>query len=196
MVAENGICITSHAVGVVLIDDSSADGVVRTSRMPYTDKYGRTSIRHIMETGEKNESVRETFLSSRHEAAADLNHFDYEEIVDEPIFYEFGEDEKNPGGTHLRVWYMVRPVGKVRDFVMPDGKDTLGPITMIDAAELLKETEGRTVKGHVSATYAALNALAGSPLVFDRYRRQILNWKPIALTEEEMEAVDAYMKKW
>ncbi|MDB5194607.1 MAG: hypothetical protein JWN50_621 [Parcubacteria group bacterium] len=191
----SGIRITSHAVGIVQIDDSASDGSVLVGRMDYARK-GRKSVRHVMETGEPGESVMDTFRSSLHEAAADQTKFNHEFVTDEPIFCEFGIDEKNEGGTHLKVWFAIRPQGKLRDYVLPDGDETLGPITMVEAIELLKETEGNTVRGHVSATYAALSALAGDRKVFDRYQKQILSWTQPVLTEEQLAAINVYPGKW
>lgn len=188
------IQISSHAVGVVLVDDSSADGCVLVDRMSYT-KRGRSSTRHVMETGEPGESVRETLHSSYHEMAKTPSEFDLELVVEEPIYYSVASDEQHPGSMHLQVWFLARPKGMLRDFVLPDGDETLGPITMVEAESLLKETEGRTVRNHVSATYAALDVLAGERKIFDRYQKLVMGWRRQEFSAELQAAVDEYVSR-
>ncbi|MBX4189404.1 hypothetical protein KW785_02305 [Candidatus Parcubacteria bacterium] len=195
---QSSIRITSHAVGVVL-NEVLPSGEVRCARMLY-EKRGSRTVRHIMETGERGETVRQTLESCFHEAARDRGSFRYELTSDEPILVEFGDDQENPGGKHMKVFFgaMVKS-GALRDFILPDGDETLGPIVMDESSEilrLLRETEGKTVPVHVRATRASILPLAGDRRVFDRYQKLVLSTKPVMLTDEQEAAVAAYPGKW
>lgn len=186
--------ITSHAVCVVNVNVRE-DGVVFMDRMWYT-KRGR-SVRHVMETGEEGETVEHTlYVGTLHEMAADASNFRYHLLAPVPVLVEFGPDEKRPGGTHMKVTFAVTCEGKLRDFDRPDGDEILGPVTMVEVSDLLRETEGKTVPFHVRSTKAALVTVAGNKKVFDRYRKIILAYNQPELSDEQKTAVEAYPYKW
>jgi|GEM_PF-5198814 len=189
------IIITSHAVGVVLTKLNS-NGIVQLSRMPYT-KRGRTSLRHPMETGEPGETVKQTLNTLMlHEVAQNAAQFEWKLLKSKPILIEFGQDDKNPGGTHMKAFFLAQPTGELRNRELVDGDELLGPVTMPEASELIAETEGKTVAVHVRASKAALKTLAVIPEVHGRYERIIRSFVPAELSEEEIAAIAAYPGKW
>ncbi len=118
--------LTSHAVGAIVLslDD---DGVVRVSRMSYTRK-GSTSIRQPVETGEPGESIMQSLnVLMLHEVADDAANFEWKLVQPEPVLVNFKDDEKNPSGTHIQPFFLVRVIkGKVRsDRSIRDGEELL-----------------------------------------------------------------------
>ncbi|MBX4195646.1 hypothetical protein KW796_01665 [Candidatus Parcubacteria bacterium] len=193
--AVSGMRITSHAVGMVIVEVEQ-DGMVKCDRMSYA-KGGRTSIRHLMETGEVGETVLKTLETGLpHEAARDAVNFSFELLSKKPILIEFGSDQNHQGGTHMKVFFAVRVKGDLRDFDLMDGDERLGPVTMVEIEELVRETDGKTVPVHVRATKAALASVAGNRAVFDRYMDLITKWRSVDLTPEQQAAIDAYPGKW
>lgn len=190
--------ITSHAVGVIIVSLGDA-GVVHASRMPYTRR-GSTSIRQPMETGEPGESIMQSLnVLMLHEVADDAANFEWKFVQPEPVLVNFKDDEKNPGGTHIQPFFLVRVIkGKIRnDRSIHDGEELLGPITLVEIDALIHEIEGRTVPIHVKATKMALVNLAYSiESVHDRYKKVIGILRPQDFTEEELAAIAAYPGKW
>lgn len=186
--------ISSHAVGVVLAE--IRNGQLFLTNMEYT-KHGRSSIRHIMETGEDGETIMDTLLGSRHEAAMSEDDFDYELVSKKPILISFGSCQKDPRGTHLKVFFLARPKGALRNFPIVDGDETLGRVDLLaEAGEIMKKTEGKTVKIHYDATVAAVVAYATEPTVFKQFENLILKHRPAELSNEQAAAIAAYPGKW
>jgi hypothetical protein len=186
---------TSHSVGIVFYEVAQ-DGHVALSHMPYT-KYGRTSIRHPLESGEANESIMDTFRGCFHEVARDdPKEFRCELLTKEPVLVRFGTCQDHPGGIHIKAFFVAKALSPLRDYVLPDGDEILGPITLIEVRELLKRTERRTVPVHVEATKAALVALAGDRKVFDMYRDLIDSFILPEPTFEEEAMIARYSGKW
>jgi hypothetical protein len=186
---------TSHSVGIVFYEVAQ-DGWVALSHMPYT-KYGRTSIRHPLESGEANESVMDTFRSCFHEVAKeDPNEFRYELLSKEPILIRFDACQDNPDGIHIKAFFAAKAISPLRDFILPDGDEFLGPISLIEVRELLRRTKGNTVPVHIQASRAALVALAGDKKVYDRYRDLIDSFVSPELTPEEEDMIARYPGKW
>lgn len=186
---------TSHSTGIVFYD-LMEDGRVILSHMPYT-KHGRTSIRHPLESGEGKESIMDTFRSCFHEVAKeDPNGFMCELFSKEPALIRFGACQDNPGGVHIKAFFIAKALSPLRDFVLQDGDEILGPITLVEVRELLKRTEGRTVPVHVEASKAALVALAGDKKVYERYRDLIDSYVFQEVTPEEEDMIARYPGKW
>ncbi len=185
--------IISFAVCAVIVD-VRPDGTVFVDRMIYT-KEGRSSVRHLMETGEKGESVMDTLATGlTHEAARNAADFSFKLLSPDPIHYALGPDDKDPNGQHLKICYAVKAKGDLRNFNLPDGNETLGPITMVEIKKLIEETEGRTVPFHVQASKAVLQALAMNKSVFDRYQREIVIWEARTLSSAHDVEVDLVNK--
>lgn len=194
-IGTRNIVITSYATGTVLAQVYSY-GRVQLSRMPYIRR-ARMSLRHPMETGERGETVEQTFNTLMlHEVAKDAAKFSWMILSPKPILIELGKDEKNPGGTHMKVFYLAQPIGELRTRELIDGDEVLGPVTMPEASLLIAETEGKTVAAHVHASKAALATLSVMPKVYDRYNMIVDSYHPVELSTEELAAIAAYPGKW
>ena len=188
--------ITSHAVcgPIIRISDN---GRLFVARMEYTI-YGRTSVRHIMETGKNGETILRTLRNGvLKEGAKDESKFAIDVLSHNPIHVELGADQKHPGGMHAKFVFPVSVTGELRDFVAQD-EDSVneihGPITMIDIEDLILETEGKTVPFHYRVTRAVLVWAAKRNLdVFNRYQDFVINSPKLAeFNDEVKEAIRAY----
>ncbi|KKS78615.1 MAG: hypothetical protein UV53_C0030G0003 [Candidatus Azambacteria bacterium GW2011_GWE1_42_9] len=182
---------------IVHIEDN---GRIQIARMTY-EKKGRTSIRHIMESGKNGQTILQTLTEGvLKEGAKDRMDFPMSLLSLEPILIEFSNDEKNPGGIHIKTAFPVFvSEDKLRDVEAKDGDnhDELhGPITMVDINDLLYETEGKTVPFHYRVTRSVLVWAATNPKVLDHYYSLIASWIPTSLTDEQRAAIEAYPGKW
>jgi len=192
--------ITSHATMGPIVKIAQ-DGTILVSRMPY-ERFARKSLRHIMETGDGSETIMETLRRGvTHEGAKHEESFEVNPMSERPILYVLGPDENNPGGTHLKTIFPVEVTGELRDYEIKDtsksGVETLGPITMVSAESLLLETEGKTIKLHWQATYAAIEFAMWNPLASSRYTSYVKKWKSMkpVLAPEEEDAVEHYFAR-
>lgn len=191
--------ISSHAsCGVIVVVE--ANGTLRLSRMEYT-KRGHTSIRHIMETGKNGQTVMDTLREGvLREGANDRGNFSMKILSTDPVHIDFVPDERNKGGTQIKVAFPVFvPEEQLRNIEARDDDDLdelHGPITLVEASNLVRETEGKTVKFHYGATRGAIVWAASNRNVFDRYQRLVTTWNPPELTKEQQEAIMSYHGKW
>lgn len=190
-----GAEITSIAVGVVFAKTHSS-GTVMLSCMPFTRPDGHKSIRQIMETGEGKDSVMKTYRRSFHEAAKFPNSFKSELLSPDPIQVDFGWCRVQLGGIHMRVFFLASTNSPLRDFEIHDGEDLLGPVTRIEAKNLLAEMKGKTVLGHYMATLSAVGYLAAERPVFDKYEKDLRSLNHREFTPAELEMVSRYPGKW
>lgn len=190
--------ITSHAVGAVSVY-LEPGGKVECLQIKYMTDRG-WSWRHMMETGEGEETVIETLRNGLLDEIADDSedpNFEYRLLRSDPIVYEFCRDERNPGGTHMKVFFLAEITrGKLRDWEKQDGKETLGPVTRAELGGVILLTEGKTVPIHVRASKAALVSLATDKQIFYRYQEFIESNPAQKLTAEEKVAIAAYPGKW
>lgn len=188
--------ITSHAAcgPIIRIYDN---GRLLVARMEYTRR-GRTSVRHIMESGKNGETILETLKNGvLKEGAKDRNKFSMNVLSPKPIHIEFGPDQDNPGGTHLKPVFPVSVIGELRDFVAQDDDsvdETHGPITMVDIEDLILETEGRTIPFHYRVTRKLLLWVARqNSEVFHRYHDFVVNSSPsVGLDDKVRKAIKSY----
>lgn len=208
-----GVRITSHAVSVVICRVAES-GTVQFAVMTYTRK-GRITLRNPMETGCNGERVlrapeaeggEKKALSTldrlKGEVAADKENFDFVLLAERPIYCEFSRDERNQGGTHLKMFFAAEAVGKLRDYEIVERdlnkgrEEVLGPIMWLEAGEVVRRMEGKEgIQSHLFATYGAMSFLARDPVVFERYY-ELLRYSTLpSLTPEQEEALEAYLKR-
>lgn len=185
--------ITSHMAGMVIVE-LKEDGTVFFWVMTYT-KNGRTTIRHAAETGDELDQGVEDTVSrgARDEIAKDPTKFKIRIGDLRPVFAQLGEDEKHPGGKHLKAFFLVAVEGELRDFEKQDGDETLGPMRRIEAREFVEGKAGKSIFTHLSAAIGALERLAVNRRVYDKYVDLILKRQPPELAEEEKVALEAYL---
>lgn len=155
-----------------------------------------------METGKNGQSVIETLKEGLFkEGAKDRANFAIDILEEDPILFDLVPDEKCVGGLQMKV---VIPVfiraDQLRDFEVADDDDpneTHGPLSMIDAGDLLRYEGLNMPFFHRQATLAVLAWSVKKDIkIYNRYDRFIHNWIPIEHTQEELEAKATYLKKW
>lgn len=192
--------LTSHATCAPIVDVRPG-GILFLSRMEYT--YGNSSsIRHIMETGKAGQTVWDTLHEGvLKEGAKDRSNFQATVLTKSPILVDFVVDERNKGGTQLKVAFPVSvPENQLRDYVIPDDDnhgETHGPITLVEVSLLIRETERNTVPFHYRTTRAALNWIASlNEEVAQNYKGLVAPWNPPVLTPLQALAINDYPFKW
>ncbi len=197
------VTVGSHATGVV---DATVhpEGKITFSVPAYYTRYGRTSRRHIMETGENGEGVMRTIERALDDEISEEPGSATLELKDEkPFLIKLMPDERNPGKKHLKAFFFVNVTGQRRTVPKKDGDEELGPMVDVEAGELLAMMEdqvtGRclTVPIHLDATKAAIRVLANKHPEVSFYYMKLLASLPeeVPLSEDEWEAIRAY-NKW
>ena len=193
--------ITSHAVCAPIVK-IQPDGTLRLSRMEYTNREGFTTVRHIMETGKNGQTVIETLKEGVFkEGTLDPKNFRFNILTELPIYIDFVSDERNIGGTQMKVVFpiSVEDESLLRSVERPDDDNPAeihGPVTLVEASALIQETERHTIPFHFRATRAAIH-WAGiiDKNVLDRYYRLVTDWVPRELTTEQLVGIEEYPKK-
>jgi hypothetical protein len=191
--------ITSHA-SCAPIPEINPDGSVRFACMEYIKK-GRRSFRHIMETGKNRQSILETLKEGvLKEGAKDRSEFEMHMLSDEPIHFEFVQDEKRPGGHQIKVAFpvWVRPE-HLRNFEVKDDDDLdeiHGPFKMYEFTELAR-LERQMIPFHFRVARSALVwAATREKKVLERYYDHIVGWPRTILIGEQKEALSKYSGRW
>lgn len=193
--------ITSHAVCAPIVK-INPDGSIRIARMTYTDSEGRTSIRHIMESGKNGQSVKKTFYDGVFSEGRDPSSkvFVMKALSLEPVLIELLPDEYHYGDLHLKVAFPVdvpeQYLRRVEAVDQDDPDESHGPIKMVSVEDWLREASG-TVPFHVRVTKAVLIwAATTNPRVLDRYYDVIRGFRKRELTDEQKNALAVYPKGW
>jgi len=189
--------IASVAVAIIIfkVDD---DGHVSIATMEYT-KNGHSTIRIPVGTGEDGEDL----LAALHretveEVAKDPENFEFRSLNGErPVWGMFAPDQDDPNGLHLKAVYAIEVTcGELRDYAKMDGDELLGPLSMTEVSDLIKEMgrPGRSVFFHRQALAKILSVLAREKPIWDHYSGLISKLQvPEDLTEKEICLVDAFM---
>jgi hypothetical protein len=196
---EDRIWITSHAVG--LIDPTAhKDGKVTFSVPSYYKRFGEFSKRHIVETGEVGERISDTIQRALdYEIAEYPGSATLELTEDSPFHVFFDKDQNNPGGTHLKLFFLAHVSGQRRTTKpRDDGREEIGPMVDTEAEKLISAMEREhTVPIHLEVTKMALNYLAKEDSsVYWRYARLVARCSTrIDISPEMWKAIYAY-DKW
>ncbi len=199
METEGSVRVTSHAVGLVIYRVGD-DGAVQFAVMDYTENDGRTTLRHPMEKGQAREAVEDTVkrllneeIGSKHK---DTGGVILTEGTKQEVYRGFYDDERNPGGVHLKVFFAARIEGTLRDCKIvekdPRGDEVIGPMKWVEASRVIGAMRsGHSPVVHLLATFRAMSRLACDPKVCDRYASLLSSREVLRLTRAEKRASEA-----
>lgn len=151
--------ITSFAVTASFID-IFPDGAVSMMAMWYISKLdGRASMRHGTEKRNNGETVMMTLkrLIMEEIAGGKKGDFRYTPLSPKPINLALMNDEKHPGGLHLKVAYALKKTaGEFRTRTHHDDDEDVYPPKMYEIRELIGLTGRKTPKFHFGTTIGGL----------------------------------------
>lgn len=193
--------IVSHSVGMVIYRIAE-DGTVEFAVMSYSKPDNRTgkpweSVRIPVGTGEASESLVQTLQRETHEEVAkDSHNFSVTPLHELPIWAEFAKDQDIEEGIHLKTYFATAVEGALRDQVIMDGDETLGPLEWNEAEFLLtrRMKQQSSLRNHRMAIAKVLERLCGLKEIGERYGHLLAKVEmPKPLSAAEIEEIKAYM---